>query len=154
LTGRPIRGPNEKVTREDDGATHGIPRVALVYEDDAHREPAWQPPEPAKPPDGVFGRHVANSEFLRAWLDHGRWERLLTVVGTQASAESVRARFEAFSRARGSARRLEVVPLSSFHERFFPEAPVDVLHLPQPVDPEFAWVRQHKGPHSFALSPA
>jgi glycosyltransferase involved in cell wall biosynthesis len=139
------------VTRHD-LPVDASPRVGLVYENDAHREPGWQAPDPNKPPDGVFGRHVANSEFLDAWLRHGRWERLLAVVGTQASAESISARFGASPTAPGSNRRLEVVPLSSFHERFFPDAPVDVLHLPQPVDAEFAWVRQHKGPHSFALS--
>jgi glycosyltransferase involved in cell wall biosynthesis len=140
------------VTR-DDAAAEASPSVALLYENDAHLEPQWQGPatEP-KPADGVFGRHVANSEFLGAWLDHGRWERLLALVANQASAASIRARFDAYSNERGAGRRLEIVPLSSFHERFFPKAPVDVLHLPQPMDAEFAWVRQHKRPHAFALS--
>ena len=139
------------MTREDVVAD-AAPRVGLVYENDAHLEPKWQAAAAGpKSPDGVFGRHVANSEFLEAWLSHGRWERLLAVVGTQTSAESISARFNAHPRGRGS-NRLEVVPLSSFHERFFPAAPVDVLHVPQPIDGEFAWVRQHKAPHSFALS--
>lgn len=133
-----------------DGSPDDPPRVGLVFENDAHVEPPW--PGPAGAADGVFGRHVANSEFLRAWLHHGRWERLLAVVATQASAESISALYEAETRARKGEGRLEVTPLSSFHERFFPSAPVDVLHYPQPIDAELAWVRQHRAPHSFALS--
>lgn len=142
--------PDWSVTR-DAVVADASPRIGLLYENDAHAEPQWQAAGAApKPPDGVFGRHVANSEFLGAWLNHGHWEQLLAVVSGQASAESLRARFDAHPTARD--RRLEVVPLASFHERFFPVAPVEVLHLPQPIDAEFAWVRQHKAPHCFALS--
>ena len=139
--------------RDDSAADSDAPQLGFVYENDAHLEPKWQAPSvEAGPSDGVFGRHVANSEFLEAWLTCGDWRRLVAMVANQASADSLKARFASHPRLAGSERQLEIVPLPKFHERFFPSPPVRALHLPQPVDAEFAWVRQHKGPHSFALS--
>lgn len=134
------------------GNERGAPQVGFIYENDAHIEPSHQPSNGQAPVDGVFGRHVANSEFLSAWLAHGEWSRLLAVVANAGSAQSLHARFGAHPRGAASQRPLEVVPLQRFHERFFPVAPVEALHLPQPVDSELAWVRHHKQPHGFALS--
>lgn len=125
--------------------------VGLFYDDDAHLEPSHTPGQ-ASTAGVLFGRHVANSEFLVAYLNHGDWQRLVCVVSNQASSESLARRF--FSHPRGQAARqgLDIVPLPNFQKRFFPASPVQVLHLPQPVDAEFAWVRQHQNPHAFALS--
>ncbi|HEY3256065.1 MAG TPA: glycosyltransferase family 4 protein, partial [Polyangiaceae bacterium] len=100
----------------------------------------------------IFGRHVANGDFLEAWLSHGEWQRLTCLVSNQASGDSLARRFSAHPKLNGTQRQLEIVPLPNFQKRFFATPPVRVLHLPQPVDAEFAWARQHKQPHAFALS--
>lgn len=125
--------------------------VGFFYDDDAHVEPSHAAgTQPSG--SGLFGRHVANSEFLDAWLQYGEWQRLLCLISNQASGESLARRFNRHPNIRGSKCQLEVVPLPNFQARFFPNSPVGVLHLPQPVDSEFAWARHHKNPHAFALS--
>ena len=127
--------------------------MGFVYENDAHLEPKHS--ERLTTPgatDGVFGRHVANSEFFEAWLAFGHWQRLLAVVANQASGESLKSRFDSRPRVAGIEQQLEIVPLQRFHDSFFPSPPATTLHLPQPVNAELAWVRHHKGAHSFALS--
>ncbi len=128
------------------------PQIGFFYENDAHMEPPHQATAGHPATDGVFGRHVANNEFLTAWLSHGDWSSLLAVVANAGSAQSLQARFGAHPRGAASRRSLEIVPLQGFHDRFLATPPVDVLHLPQPVDTELAWVRHHKCPHGFALS--
>lgn len=132
-------------------STEATLNVGLFYDDDAHVEPlrtAGQLPSG----EGLFGRHVANSEFFDAWLSHAEWQRLLCLVSSRASGDSLARRFSMHPKVKGSGRQLEIVPLPNFQKRFFPRSPVRALHLPQPVDAEFAWARQHKNPHAFALS--
>ncbi len=127
--------------------------VALVYDDDAYLEHGGQSATPAgHKQGGLFGRHVANSEFLNAWLSFGDWQQMVGVVANQASGQSLAQRFSALSNRNSQQRRLEIVAIANFQQRFFPTSPASVLHLPQPIDTEFAWVRQHKGAHAFALS--
>lgn len=95
---------------------------------------------------------MANSTFLDAWLGHGSWQRLVAVVANQGSADSLLARLRRNPRVVREQPPLDIVPLARFHERFFPRPPASVLHFPQPVEPELAWVRHHKQPHSFSLS--
>ncbi|MEI9939136.1 MAG: glycosyltransferase family 4 protein [Pseudomonadota bacterium] len=125
--------------------------VGFFYDDDSHVEPSGKA-EKGAPGGGIFGRHVANGGFFDAWLNHGDWQRLTCVVSNQASGQSLARRFSGHPKVKGTQRQLEVVPLPNFRNRFFPASPVRVLHLPQPVDAEFAWARQHNSPHAFALS--
>lgn len=133
--------------------------VGFVYQDDAHLSAASGGVEAAGASgaervgsQGLYGRHVANSEFLEAWLTSGDRQRLLGVVPSQQSANSLAALFARHSRAAAGDRKLEIVPLQRFHERFLSSPPTQVLHLPQPVDAEFGWARHHKARHAFALS--
>jgi glycosyltransferase involved in cell wall biosynthesis len=129
------------------------PDVALFYDDDAHFEASSLPSKPQpRAPGGLFGRHVANSEFLEAWLSHGAWQRMVGVVTNQLSSQSLARRFSNHPKVQGTARHLDIVGLPQFQRRFFPQPPAQVLHLPQPIDSEFAWIRHHKRSHAFALS--
>lgn len=122
------------------------PRVAIVYDNDAHPERTSAP----APRAGIFGRDTANTGFVDAFLSFGHFRELVALVRDAPSAAAIEARFSGVARAPG--RRLDVVKLGDFHARFFPNAPADVLHLPQPIDAQLAWARHHAGPHAFALS--
>jgi glycosyltransferase involved in cell wall biosynthesis len=130
-----------------------VNRVALLYDDDAYVETVG-PPRRARPggPVGLMGRQVAGREFLDAFLAHGRWSELVALVRNRSSAESLTRLWRAHPACRDPARRLRIVPQQRFHERFFPEAPAAVLHLPSPPEARYAWARQHAGPGAFAIS--
>lgn len=124
------------------------PRVALVYDNDAHLERQ----RGGQPRDGVFGRDMANSGFADAWLKHGDWQSLVAVVRDQPSAQGIEARFAKLAAPGRPNRQLDVVRISELHRRFLTAPPAEVLHLPQPLEPELAWVRHHRSHHRFALS--
>ena len=133
--------------------TDDHPRVAFVYDEDAHVEPTRREAAPElNSGPGLFGRHVANSEFLDAWLSHGNWQRMVGVVASQRSGDSLASRFRSHPDVARAGRELEIVGLPTLQERFFPAAPAQVLHLPQPIEPQLAWARHHRGRHGFALS--
>ena len=131
----------------------GKPQACLFYDDDAHVEridrKADVAPGAAR---GLVGRQVASSEFFQAYLTHGDWDRMVAVVRNEHSRNLAAARFMTHPRIRGTSRQLEVIRLSRFHERFFPDPPARVLHLPEPVEVKYAWIRDHAGRHAFALS--
>jgi glycosyltransferase involved in cell wall biosynthesis len=125
--------------------------VSFIYDTDAFvGSDIVQPGGQTK--TGLFGRHVANREFLDAWLRHGTWRSMIGVVTNQHSGNSLAAQFNEYARLKTAPRELEIMPLPHFSQRFFPDAPARLLHLPQPIEAEFGWLRQHKAAHSFALS--
>ena len=125
--------------------------VSFIYDGDAFvGSDGAQPAGTNK--TGIFGRHVANTEFLGAWLRYGSWRSMIGVVTNQQSGDALAAQFNEHARLNTARGGLEIMGLPHFSQRFFPDAPARVLHLPQPIDAEFGWIRQHRAPHSFALS--
>lgn len=129
------------------------PGVALVYDDDAYQErlPVGDgPPEPGQ--GGLMGRRVAGRSFLDAYLGCGRWSGLSAVVRDEMSAGSLVRLWREHPATRDGSRTLRIVDRAAFHRTFFPRPPATVLHAPQPPDPAFAWARQWRGPHAYAIS--
>jgi glycosyltransferase involved in cell wall biosynthesis len=98
-----------------------------------------------------MGRQVAGKEFLDAYLKHGQWTELVALVRNRPSADSLRRLWQTHPATRTATRHLRVVEEQHFHKQFFPTAPAPLLYLPGPLDPRFAWARQHAGPAAFAL---
>jgi glycosyltransferase involved in cell wall biosynthesis len=131
----------------------GIPKVALYYDDDAYVEMLARPARVApEAPLGLMGRQVAGKEFLDAYLQHGSWSELVAVVRNQANAASLLRFCQEHPSSRTRRRSLQVVTEGDFHQRFFPNPPARLLHLPCPPDPRHAWGRQPGGPGVYALS--
>lgn len=126
-------------------------KIALFYDDEGYREkPAGAPTKSGKP-EGPIGRRVAGAEFLDALVTHGRWTELTAVAPHEAGSAALLNHWVQLPPARTDGRSLRVVPLRQFHRHFFPEAPAPVLHFPGPINPAYAWARQHGGP-SYCLS--
>lgn len=138
------------MTETEDADDH-LPPVAFLYDDDAYVEklPPRQAPRSGSQ-KGLMGRQVAGKEFLDAYLSHARPNRVVALVRNRASRASLERAWKEHPGAQG--RPLEVVPVSSFHARFFPSSPASVIHFPNPPDVHYAWARMHAGPAAFALS--
>ncbi len=126
--------------------------LSLLYDDDAYVETVRAPGRAGGGrPLGLMGRQVAGREFLRACLDHGSWTELVALVRDRRSAESLKELWRAKS-WRPHERRLRIVDERQFHESFLRDTPAPVLHLPCPPDSRYAWTRQARAPHAFALT--
>ncbi len=126
-------------------AVNAGPLVALVYDDDAYVEAGGTAP-------GLMGRQVAGRSFLDAYLEHGAFSELPTLVRDAGAAASLVACWRGHSADRAGSRRLRLIERAAFHRTFFPVPSAAVIHSPQPPDPQLAWARQQGGPHAFALS--
>lgn len=127
--------------------------IALLYDDDAFREQLA--PVPGRPPDGpmgLMGRQVAGKAFLDAYLSHGNWSELVALVRRRSSAESLKALCRDHPSSRARQRRLRIVEEGRFHDDFLAGPAARQLYLPCPLDPRYAWARQHGAPGAFALS--
>ncbi len=120
-------------------------RIALFYDDSGYREKAPGAPGKAGRPAGPIGRQVAGVEFLDALLTHGRWSELTAVAPHEEGSAALLSHWVQQPPARTEGRALRVVPLGQFHRHFFPEAPAPILHFPGPINPAYAWARQHGG---------
>lgn len=123
---------------------------AFLYDNDAHVEKNQRLGPEVKGARGLVGRQVASSEFIDAYIRHGRWDRIVGLVRTESSRASLVERFRA--QVRDPAQSLRIVPVAAFHDRFLAGPTAEVVHLPHPLEPEYAWARQHAAPHGFALS--
>jgi glycosyltransferase involved in cell wall biosynthesis len=129
------------------------PGVALVYDDDAYEEGYSILDRPAESvPGGLMGRRVAGRSFLEAYLRTGMWSGLSALVRDRASAGSLVRLWREHPATRDGSRTLRIIERASFDGTFFNMPPATILHAPQPPAPEFAWARQTRGPHAFALS--
>jgi glycosyltransferase involved in cell wall biosynthesis len=130
----------------------GPDQIAFLYDDDAYVETLRRSPD-ASPgtPAGLMGRQVAGKEFLDAYLRHGRWTELVALVRNRPSLASLRRLWQAHAATQKPGQRLVVVDQRQFLKQFFPAPPAPLLYLPGPLDPRFAWARQHGGPTAFAL---
>ena len=126
-------------------------RIALFYDDEGYREKAPGTSGKSGRPEGPVGRQVAGAEFLDALVTHGRWAELTAVAPHEAGSAALLNHWVRHPKARTDGRALRVVPLGQFHRHFFPEAPAPVLHFPGPINPAYAWARQHGGA-SYCLS--
>ncbi|MFI5259427.1 MAG: glycosyltransferase family 4 protein [Candidatus Limnocylindrales bacterium] len=126
-------------------AVGGVPKVALVYDDDAYVEAGGGAP-------GLMGRQVAGRSFLDAYLSHGTFSELAALVRQRASAASLVQLWRDHPANGTEPRTMRVIERGEFHRTFFPVPPATILHSPQPPDPAFAWARQQGAPHAFALS--
>jgi glycosyltransferase involved in cell wall biosynthesis len=125
--------------------------AALFYDDSAYVE--LQQVRTAVRGDeavGLMGAQVAGHEFLDACFTHGQWSELTAVVYNPASAASLRRFAEQHPSARK--RKVHVVHMDNFIERFCSSPPAPVLHTPCISDPAYAWTRHTCAPHAFALS--
>jgi D-inositol-3-phosphate glycosyltransferase len=121
------------------------PVVALVYDDDAYVEAGGAA-------HGLMGRQVAGRSFLEALLRHGSFSELAALVRARESAASLVQLWRDHSTAAPQKRTLRLIARDELYGALFPEPPATIIHSPQPPGPVFAWVRQHGGPHAFALT--
>jgi hypothetical protein len=128
------------------------PRTALYYSVDAYQETSARGGVQAGEQTGFMGRQVAGHEFLQAYLAHGTWSELVTVVPHLSCRESLYATCESHPSSRRRPRRLKIVEVEQFRATFGSEPPADILHFPCPPDPRFAWARESLGKPAFALS--
>ena len=126
-------------------------KIAMLYDDDAYLELPDRRLGRSDRRKGLWGRHVAGKEFLDAFLYHGTWQELVAVVRNRSSRESIIDRCRNHPSSRDQTRRLQIVDEKDFHSSFFPEPPADLLYVPQPPDPKYAWARQYGGPTSFSI---
>ena len=119
----------------------GEPVVALIYDDDAYVESV-----------GLVGRRVAGRSFLDAYLTHGRFNELVTLIRKSSSTATMIETWRNRPADGGPERSLRIVEHSSFHKTFLADPPATVLHSPQPPDWRLAWARQQAGTHAFSLT--
>lgn len=125
--------------------------IALLYDDDAYVERTT--PVPGRPgPLGLMGRQVAGRAFLDALLAHGRWQRLVAVVRSRASARSLARFCHEHPSSRDRVRQLRLIEPHQFLSDFAADPPAPVLHVPCPPEASYAWARRYAGPHRFAIS--
>ncbi len=119
----------------------GEPVIALMYDDDAYVESA-----------GLVGRRVAGRSFLEAYLAHGRFNELVTLIRKRSSTATMIDTWRNGPVHGGPERSLRIVEQCSFHKTFLADPPATVIHAPQPPDWKLAWARQQAGTHPFCLT--
>ena len=122
-------------------ARDGEPVIALIYDDDAYVESA-----------GLLGRRVAGRTFLEAYLAHGRFDELATLIRKRSSTATMIETWRNRPADGGPERSLRIVEQCSFHKVFLRDPPATVIHAPQPPDWKLAWARQQAGTHAFSLT--
>jgi glycosyltransferase involved in cell wall biosynthesis len=122
-------------------ATAGEPVIALIYDDDAYVESA-----------GLVGRRVAGRSFLEAYLAHGRFQELVTLIRRRSSTATMIETWRSRPVDGGPERSLRIIEQCSFHKTFLADPPATVIHAPQPPDWKLAWARQQAGTHAFSLT--
>ncbi len=122
-------------------ARDGEPVIALIYDDDAYVESA-----------GLLGRRVAGRTFLEAYLAHGRFNELATLIRKRSSTATMIETWRNRPADGGPERSLRIVEQCSFHKTFLRDPPATVIHAPQPPDWKLAWARQQAGTHAFSLT--
>ena len=116
------------------------PGVAIRYDDDGF----------VVTDKNLMGRRVAGRDFLDAYLRHGRWDELVTMVANAPSEKSIQ---QLFAIAPGlpapgpSAPRRRPAGLPSGLLPRASRAPAVPLRA---AGLRFAWARQHGGPGAFA----
>ena len=129
------------------------PGIALVYDGDAYEESASIPDRPIESGGtGLMGRRVAGRSFLDAYLSYGDWSGLMAIVRDRQAAEPLTRLWRSHPATHDRSRTLSILERSAFLQVFFPKAPATLLHYPQPPDSEYAWARQARAPHAFAIS--
>src|SRR5256885_1464641 len=120
-----------------------LDQIALIYDDQGYKETPVGTQRTDGGPFGLMGRQVAGKEFLEAFLAHGRWKELVGLVANVSSANSLTAFWQSLPAAQIQGRTLRRIGLNDFHRSFVNAPPPPVLHFPNPIDPHFAWARQH-----------
>ncbi|MEM9828113.1 MAG: glycosyltransferase family 4 protein, partial [Planctomycetota bacterium] len=133
-------------------------------------------------PQGLMGREVAATSFLRALLQNGRLELLEAILESERDRPSLLAACQSTLAGRSRACRVRMTPLAELPrwlrdrhgtsphiEKTTPQVekttpqieeaaqPGDeprarVLHFPNPPEPSFAWTRRVYRPHAMAIS--
>ena len=133
------------------GPAEGI--LGLLYDSDGYVESPGAPLGPdGHSRTGLIGRQVAGKEFLDALFAHGSWDRLVALFRNRASAQLLERYFEQNQLREGRSRELQLVADEAFLSTFFPTPPARLVHTPNPPDIRYAWARQHRAGHGFALS--
>jgi D-inositol-3-phosphate glycosyltransferase len=141
------------------GNPSGPDSVALLYDDGAYVETLKTPAgQAAGGPMGLMGRQVAGKAFLEALLAHGRASQYVAVTLNAPSANSFANLCRTHPAPAVRNRRYQVADVQHFHRTFFPNPPAPIIHIPQPPEARFAWVRSAAGGlnpqarHAYALS--
>ena len=127
--------------------------LGLYYDENFYTEPGMvQGAVSGGRPAGLLGRQAACKGFLDAYLLGGAVEHLVAILAKPTGRESLRKLIESSPSPQARPKRVDAVDESNLHALFFPTPPATVIHFPYVADTRYAWVRQSRGPDSYAIS--
>lgn len=132
-----------------------MPHAAtLFYYDESGYVETQQRPAQPRPgePLGLMGRQVAGKAFLDAYLRHGTADTLRGLTTNSVAARALQHTVRQQATHLGREWAVETFVQSEWFESLSAgEHAGDAVYFPCPPDARFAWAREHRQPHAFAL---